>query len=164
MEEERGLKWLESDAVHYPENDSGGYFTTVDIIRIFPEIKMETIQDWIKRKFFSPLFTTEIGLGDKKWFNRSQVCMIGLFKKLVDLGIRRNIARVNVRAFHNRRLEFYEKNNREPDFLIIELEQKNISSMTVDIGGFEIKRQKDASDITIINFSRILSRIDSYSK
>ncbi|MCP4623165.1 MAG: hypothetical protein GY850_06495 [bacterium] len=164
MELERGLKWLGTDAVQWPDTNPSGYFTTTDIIRIFPEIKMETVQDWIKRGFFLPLFTTEIGLGDKKWFNRSQVCMMGLFKKLVDLGVRRNLARVHVRAFHNLRLKFYEGNGGEPDFVIIELEKKEIGSMTVDRGGFEITRQKDGRDITIINFFRILSKIDSYSK
>ncbi|MBW2442622.1 MAG: hypothetical protein JRH12_19265, partial [Deltaproteobacteria bacterium] len=113
MELERGLKWFESDAVHYPENDPSGYFTTVDIIRIFPEIKMETLQDWIKREFFLPLFITEIGLGEKKWFNKSQVCMIGLFKKIVDLGVRRALAKVNVRAIHNLRLNYYKENKQK---------------------------------------------------
>jgi hypothetical protein len=168
METEHDLNFLlDSDAIkHYPENDPSGYYTTVDIIRIFPEIKMETIQDWIKRGFILPVYITEIGLGKKKWFNRSQVCLIGLFKKLIDLGVKREMAKPYSRAMLNLRKSLFEDEGKETDFFIIELESKIINVKTIRAWTGEIKIKKNLGDIdiVIINFYKILNKIDSYTK
>jgi len=164
MKLEQGLEWLKDDAKQYPVDDPTGYYTTVDIIRIFPEIKMETIQDWIKRGFFKPKFIIKIGLGDKKFFVRSQLCMIGLFKKLVDLGIHREYAKTWIRAFHNKRVDLFKNHDLEPDFVILEIEQKEIKALTVLNGEIEIKQNVKGRDLVIINFHRVINQIDSYSK
>jgi len=69
-----------------------GLYTTVDIIRIFPEIKMEKFQDWIKRGYIKPHTTVKNGTRIIKYFKREQLISIAIFKEMVDLGICRKDA------------------------------------------------------------------------
>ena len=163
---ERNLKLTAGDSTHYPKDNPEGYFTTVDITRIFDlnpiKIKMEKLQDWIKREFIRPIHIVEVGRGQKKYFVESQLYMIGVFKKLVDLGIPREIARTAIRTFHNLRVDHLAKHNLEPDLLILEVSNKRIERFSITTGTVELSSNPTGSDIVVINLLQIKTLIEDY--
>jgi hypothetical protein len=88
--------------------------------------------------------------------------MVVMFKKFVDLGIPRARARMDMLRFHQARLDHIERFNEEPDYIFLVIENKVIKQMPSASGPVPLTR--DMPDTTIINFYRILSTIDSYSK
>jgi len=67
------------------------YYTTFDIVKII-DIKMQRLQDWIKRGFIKPSHEEQVGRGIKKYFDRTDLYIIQLFKHLVENGITREEA------------------------------------------------------------------------
>jgi hypothetical protein len=168
---ERRIKFLDKDAKHYPANDPTGFYTTFDIIRIFPDIKMEKLQDWIKREFIKPVFRVEVARGLKSYFVHSQLYMIAVFKKAVDMGISRERASRMIYGFHKLRVDFLKTNGDEPIAVIIEPgeqnaepgEQNDIKSLSILPKGAGINLENTTSDMIIINLAKVHSAIENYS-
>lgn len=139
-----------------------GLYTSMDIIKIFPEIKMDALQEWFRQKLIRPSVRSEGPTGYIKHFNRSGLCMIAIFKRLVDLGIPRKNARTETVRFQRKRVEYVKKNNQEPDFISFTIKNKKVMEIAFTAGPFELTR--DMKDVAIINFYRILFKIDSYEK
>lgn len=156
------VELLENDATGHPSIGTMGLFTSVDICRIFDDIKMDAFQEWLKRELIRPHIVDIGPTGWIKYFNRSGLCMIAMFKRFVDLGIPRVRARNDMMRFHERRLGHLSTYLEEPDFIILTIENKFIHDMATVTGTIETHR--DMKDIAVINFYRILLKIDSYSK
>jgi hypothetical protein len=153
---------LDSDSKQYPAVDSAGYYTSMDIVKIFDEIKMDALQEWFRRKLIRPKHCTERKPGWIKYFNRSGLCMIAIFKRLVDLGIPRKRARSDMLRVHQARVDHINQFDREPDFISLEIENKIVMRITTSTGRIELR--KDMKDVVIINLYKILFKIDSYKK
>jgi len=153
---------LDNDSRKYPAVNPKGYYTSMDIVKIFDEIKMDALQEWFRRELIRPIICTEGPTGWIKHFNRSGLCMISMFKRFVDLGIPRTRARLDMLRFHSARVGHIKRFNREPDFISLEIENKIVMRITTTTGPFEFSR--DMRDIAIINFYSILFKIDFYEK
>ena len=153
---------LDSDSKEYPAVNPKGHYTSMEIVKIFDEIKMDALQEWFRRELIRPITCTEGPTGWIKHFNRSGLCMIAIFKRLVDLGIPRTRARLDMLRFHSARVDHIKRFSREPDFISLVIENKIIIDLTTITGRFELSR--DMKDVAIINFYRILFKIDSYTK
>lgn len=67
------------------------YYTTFDVVKIIG-IKMERLQDWMKRGYIRPTYQEPVGRGMKNYFSRIQLYVIKTFHYLVDNGITRKEA------------------------------------------------------------------------
>jgi hypothetical protein len=166
------LNWAKNDATHHPSQGMDGYFTSMDIIKIFPEVKMDALQEWFRRGDIRPVIAKEGPTGWIKQFNRSGLCMIGIFKRLVDFGIQRDHARSTMIRFHNGRIDFLRKHSKEPDYVFFEEKGRKhineISMVSGDLIAFfdntPLRHGKEMGDLIVINFFRMLAKIDSYSR
>ena len=156
------LAWAESDATQHPDSSREGYFSSMDIIKIFPEIKMDALQEWFRRELVRPVYLSKGPTGWIKLFNRSGLAMCAIFKRLVDFGVPREHARSNMLRIHNERIIFFEKHNIEPDFIFLEKKGKYINKIEFKSGDIELDFAMD--DAFIVNFHKILFQIDSYQK
>jgi len=66
-------------------------FTTFDVVKIVG-IKMERLQDWMKRGFIRPTRQVPVSRGLKSYFDRLQLYIIETFHYLVENGINRQEA------------------------------------------------------------------------
>lgn len=66
-------------------------FTTFDVIKIL-NIKLERLQDWMKRGYIKPTYQEPLGKRMKSYFDRLQLYSIQTFKYLVENGITRKEA------------------------------------------------------------------------
>ena len=92
--------------------------------------------------------------------------MIGMFKKFLELGVPRKLARVWMIAFHDLRLDHFDREGGEPDFVKIPanvLRTKNIEAIEI-VKGDWIPLDYSCQDFILINFRSILFQIDTYVK
>ncbi len=75
------------------------YYTTFDVVKII-EIKMERLQDWLKRGYVQPTYQEPVGRGIKNHFNLFQLYVIKIFKYLVENGTAREEAAAWTRDIH----------------------------------------------------------------
>ena len=153
---------VDGDSKQYPAVDSTGFYTSMDIVKIFDEIKMDALQEWFRRELIRPTICTEGPTGWIKHFNRSGLIMIAIFKRLVDLGIPRKRARLDMRRIHQARVDHVKRFNREPDFISLEIENKIIMRITTTTGPLELSH--DMNDVVLINLYKIIFKVDSYKK
>jgi hypothetical protein len=156
------IELLDSDSKENPNVNPKGHYTSMDIVKMFDEIKMDALQEYFRRELIRPIICTEGPTGWIKHFNRSGLCMIAMFKRLVDLGIPRTRARSDMLRVHQARVDHLKEHRQEPDFISLEIENKIVGRITTITGPFKLSR--DMKDITTINFYRILFKIDSYKK
>jgi len=87
--------------------------------------------------------------------------MIAVFKRLVDFGVNREHARAHMIAFHNLRVGYVKNHRKEPNFILLEIENEHASLITI-IDKFKLN--KKMADCAVINFYEILRKIDAYEK
>lgn len=160
---ERNIKPLNDDPKHYPGDNPAGYFTTVDITRCL-DLKMETLQAWIKQGFVHPAYIVEGGRGGKKFFTKSQVAIIAVFERFVSFGVSRKLADVWARRFHNERFNQKQKNgdSSEPHFIVLEVEGREVNKLHILPSDVRIKSKNNTKDYVVIDFALILGKIEQY--
>lgn len=73
-------------------------FSTFDIKSLL-DIKIDRLKDWMNRGFISPSVQRAKGQGTKNLFSRSDLYVIMLFKKFLDIGLPREQAAEELRSF-----------------------------------------------------------------
>ena len=74
-------------------------FTTFDVVKIIG-IKMERLQDWLKRGFIKPTRQVPVSRGLKNYFDRLQLYVVETFRYLVENGINRQEAARWTQSIH----------------------------------------------------------------
>lgn len=80
--------------------NSTKYYTTFDVVKII-DVKMERLQDWLKRGYIQPTTQEKVGRGMKKYFDHLQLYAIQAFKYLVGNGITREEAAEWIKDIHS---------------------------------------------------------------
>jgi hypothetical protein len=75
-------------------------FSTFDIVKALV-IPRERLREWMNRSYIRPATPTQ-GQGKKAVFTRQDVYSVQLFRRLVDFGIDRDIARHYVKFYQER--------------------------------------------------------------
>lgn len=154
-----------TDAVHYPGDDRTGFFNSMDVIKISSEIKMDALQEWFRRGLVRPTRVTEGPTGWVKWFHRSGLLCLFVFKRLVDFGCRRKDAERMVKIFHSQRIKFLEEKGTEPDFVFFKKKPgQAIGPGAIEFISGNFPLSQDMDDALILNIHKILAKIDAYSR
>jgi len=153
--------FLVDDNVSYPGNKtSQGFYSTQDICNIFG-VSMETVQVWMRNGFLRPSHLVDWGKTKKSIFVRSHLLWIGVFKRMVDTGIKRSLAVIWANAFFNilknekRRFDYYE-------LLIVEISEKGVEQITLFRGDVHLKGNPNGNDLIVINLKRIVNKIKDF--
>ena len=156
-------------------------FTTFDVVKII-DIKMERLQDWMKRGFIRPTRQVPISRGLKSYFDRLQLYIIETFRYLVENGINRQEAAhwtLNIHKHVAKDMattgEASDRSN-EPDvpghanqmptfIMVLKGESPFGSGISIviikdDRHMIELNRSTRTEAIHIINFSKIINKTD----
>jgi hypothetical protein len=76
-------------------------FTTPQVLKIFDIKKPERFRQWLKLNYIKPHFKAS-GSGTLNYFTKYNLYTIGLFKKLIDLGLNRWISMKFAHEFNDR--------------------------------------------------------------
>jgi len=156
-------------------------FTTFDVVKIIG-IKMERLQDWMKRGFIKPTRQVPIGRGLKSYFDRLQLYIIEAFYYLVQNGINRQEAAqwtLNIHKHISSDIAttfaaIADSNETRPSFasqmptfiMVLKGDSPFGSGLSIviikdDRHMIELNRKTKTDAIHIINFSSIIHKIES---
>ncbi|WP_319407472.1 MerR family transcriptional regulator [uncultured Desulfosarcina sp.] len=151
-------------------------YTTFDVVKIIG-IKMERLQDWIKRGFIKPSSEEKVGRGIKRYFSKLDLYFIKTFQGLVENGITRQEASYIVWDVQKQPLiinalrsagqpQDVKKLRTEPYFIVTEKgwTENNFSRTKLvykDELQIRLTENSDSDFVHIVNLSRIKSQIDA---
>jgi hypothetical protein len=158
-----------------PKNE----FTTFEVVKIVG-IKMERLQDWMKRGFIKPTRQVPISRGLKNYFDRLHLYIIKTFHYLVENGLNRQEASLWTRNIHKyvasdiatsestSELDEPPRNfaGQMPTFIMVLKGDSPFGSglsiviIKDDRHMIELNRATKTEAIHIINFSTIINTID----
>jgi hypothetical protein len=150
-------------------------FSTLDIVRGL-NIPRERLRDWMNRGFVRPTQEAQ-GQGTKAVFTRFDICLVALFRNLVEMGFNRKLAGFCVEATINQA-----ESNPDIEYLLIKSDGKSFTMKalsddpderwvlelgggrvgTYDSEGIDFLSQDQATwqSFHIINFKQIRADVD----
>ncbi len=155
-------------------------FTTFDVVKIVG-IKMERLQDWMKRGFIKPTRQERISRGLKSYFDRLQLYIIETFHYLIQNGINRQEAAqwtLNIHKHVSSDIATTfeataDSNKTQPNFasqmptfiMVLKGDSPFGSGLSIviikdDRHMIELNRATKTEAIHIINFSTIINKIE----
>jgi hypothetical protein len=154
----------------HPDHDQSEYYTTFWISNNL-HIKRDRLRNWITRGDVVPLYQIEDSRGKKSYFAKAQLYYLRLFEYLVDMGVKRDWAKLAVNQFDGLRCSWQD----EPDLAIFhraigfELKsgKKTKSIVRVELvrsnckGVAPVDFSKDIDDAYVVNFRKIFNEINS---
>ena len=160
--------------------DLNEYYTTFDVVKIL-DLKMERLQDWLKRGYIQPTAQEQVGRGMKKYFDRLQLYVIQAFKNLVENGITREEAAGWVRDIHEdtrqdldaaRQRPDQDKNNIDwlkklPTYIVVYKGRSPFGegdAMAITKGydsNIELNAFMQADAVHVMNFNNIKKQVDA---
>jgi len=153
-------KGILSDDNHAYPDDGVGFYSTHDVCKLF-DIKMETLQQWLKDGYVKPAYRVDYGRGQKSVFLRSQLVWIGVYKTMLDRGMARKTAAHWSDMFYGMmksegKYDFF-------DLVVLEFDGHGVNKLSAYSGGIRIDANPDGNDILIINVRRILRKISDFT-
>lgn len=159
---------------------SDRFYTTFDVIKII-NLKMERLQDWLKRGYIQPTYQEPVGRGMKNYFDLVQLYVIQAFKYLVENGITREVAAEWTKDIHKSvQLDLNAAKSRQdqskanlehlrklPTFIVIYKGRSKFgdADATVVIKDntekINLNAAMQADAVHIINFSNIVKQVDA---
>jgi hypothetical protein len=155
-------------------------YTTFDVVRIIG-IKMERLQDWLKRGFIKPVRQERVARGLKNYFGRLELYVIKAFQYLVENGITREEASMWVGDIRksleldgmSRKIRPDQKQHvldrpaRKPSFIVVykgfSLEPGKPDSIFIEKGDDKLPDvgfAHNADAVHVINFNKIVKWVD----
>ena len=146
--------------------DKDKLYTTFDVVRILG-IKMERLQDWLKRGYIQPVHEEAVGRGIKKYFGRLELYVIKAFQYMVENGITRAEAAKwvgNIRKIIN--IEPSKLLNHQVTILFVKgYDPKNQDNPDAVFVAYdlpvELDFENDIDAYHALNFSKIVRLVDS---
>jgi len=145
------------------------FFTTGEVIKVFPEIKMESFQDWLKRGFIKPCFREKKGQRSWSYFTESQLYQIALFHKFVNYGVKRAEAYHLAQRLHTRRVDneasgspLFQDTNGIPPYTIMAYKSGKLTHLFFSDGYDSIIKEGDFDDVMVIDMKVITEKIEAY--
>jgi len=136
-------------------------FTTTEVIAIL-NLKTERIRQWIKLKYVEPTISAT-GSGTKNYFSKIDIYKIAVFKKLVDSGVNRWIAKQITQEFSDE--EWYHiKSGSYAEYLFIEVQAADRKSWKDSLKLYVSDRLPEELDweiVIVLNFALITKKIES---
>lgn len=134
-------------------------FTSTEVLSIL-ELETERLRQWIKMDYIKPSIAAT-GSGTKNYFSKVDVCKIGVFKKIVDIGLNRWVAKRIIQKFSDEDWhEIYDGSY--PEYLFVTVKAVDRKNWKESLEFFVSPRLPDDLNweiVIVINFAIIAEKI-----